>query len=97
MGTSISADSRLYTYRNGKKVYLKKEPDQFVVRARPEDLAKIGITKNVEKVSSSSSRIKVGKEELDTMMDEMRSEITAHHSYKQEDSNTEFLITDRII
>jgi subtilisin-like proprotein convertase family protein/subtilisin family serine protease len=97
MGTSISADPRLYTYRNGRKVYLTKQLDEFVVRAKPEDLAKIGITKDVEKVSSSSSRIKVKKEELDTIMNELRSEVTAHHAYKQEDSNTEFLITDRII
>ncbi|HEV8273882.1 MAG TPA: hypothetical protein VGQ04_21365 [Chitinophagaceae bacterium] len=38
MGTSISADSRLYTYRNGKKVYLKKEPDQGTWKLKISDM-----------------------------------------------------------
>jgi len=27
-----ATSKKTYTYRNGKKVYLKKEPDHFVVR-----------------------------------------------------------------
>ena len=30
-------EKKTYTYRKGKKVYLKKEPDQFVVRAKREE------------------------------------------------------------
>ena len=39
---------KAYTYRNGKKVYLKKEPDQFVVRAKSK--------KNEKKNSGSPSK-----------------------------------------
>ena len=34
---------RTYTYRNGQKVELEKQPDQFVVRALPEELETSGI------------------------------------------------------
>jgi len=58
MATETNSGSRVYTYCNGKKVYLKKEADQFVVRAKPEERAKMGITEDVEKVSPSSTRLK---------------------------------------
>jgi subtilisin-like proprotein convertase family protein/subtilisin family serine protease len=97
MATEIIPDSRVYTYRNGKKIYLKKDADQFVVRAKPEDLAKMGITEDIERVSSSSTRVKVKREMRDSVMEEMRKKVTTHHAYTREDSETEFLITDRII
>ncbi|MCM4151503.1 peptidase [Arenibacter sp. N53] len=97
MAKNIKSDERLYTYRNGKKVYLKKESDQFVVRALPAELEKMGITKDVEKVSSASSRVKVKSNKLDSEIADMRKEAVTHHAYKQEANNEEFLITDRII
>src|SRR4030095_2503242 len=97
MATETHTDSRVYTYRNGKKIYLKKEADQFVVRAKPEDLPTMGITGDVEKVSPSSTRVTVNKEMLDPAMEKAREKVTTHHAYTQEDSGTEFLITDRII
>jgi subtilisin-like proprotein convertase family protein len=97
MAKKTTSPSRIYTYRNGKKVYLKKEPDQFVVRAKPEDLAKMGITENTEKVSSNSTRVTVKNQVRDRMMDELREEAVTHHAYTQVDNNAEFLITDRIM
>ena len=89
--------TRTYTYRNGKKVYLTKEPNQFVIREKPEELAKKGFTTGIEKVSSASTRVTVSSEILDPMMEEMRNEAVTHHAYRQEENNEEFLITDRIL
>ncbi len=97
MAAEINYDSSVYTYRNGKKIYLKKEADQFVVRAKPEELAKMGITGDIEKVSPSSTRVTVKKEMRDPVMEELRKKVTTHHAYTREDTGTEFLITDRII
>lgn len=101
MAKKSPSKSRLYTYRNGKKVYLKKESDQFVVRAMPEDLAKKGIVEhetveNVERVSGNSTRVTVSSRKVDPMMKELREDTVTHHAYTQQDNNAEFLITDRI-
>lgn len=96
MAKKAASDKRVYTYRNGKKIYLKKEPDQFVVRASREDLAKRGIT-DVEEVSPASTRVTVKRQVRDRMMDELREEKVTHHAYRLEDNNAEFLITDRIL
>jgi hypothetical protein len=45
-----------YTYRGGQKIMLDKQPDQFVVRALPDELREHGIT-DAEQVSSNSSRV----------------------------------------
>ncbi len=87
----------LYTYRNGKKVFLNKQPDQLEIRTSPEELARIGITRGVERVSPSSTRVTVNPETLDAMMEELRKENVVHHAYTQKDTNAEFLITDRIL
>jgi subtilisin-like proprotein convertase family protein len=87
----------VYTYRNGKKVYLKKEPDQFVVRAKPQELENMGITKNLERVSPASTRVTVRKDKLEAAMTKARKEAVTHHAYTEEDSGDEFLITDRIL
>lgn len=97
MAKATNTDDRLYTYRNGKKVYLNKETDKFVVREKPEELAKKGFTTNVEKVSPGSSRVTVASDTLDQAMEEMREEAVTHHAYTQEDNDAEFLVTDRIL
>lgn len=38
------SNERSYTYRNGQKVELEKKPDQFVVRALPEDEVSVDIS-----------------------------------------------------
>ncbi len=96
MAKKTPSNSGLYTYRNGKKVYLKKEPDKIVVRAKPEELAKKGIVENVEKVSSNSTRVTVSSKRRDAIMKKLREEAVTHHAYAQKDNNAEFLITDRI-
>jgi hypothetical protein len=60
----MTDSQQTYTYRAGKKVLLEKQPDQFVVRALPEDLRNIGIT-DAEQVSSGSSRVTVRAVDLD--------------------------------
>ncbi len=89
--------NKLYTYRNGKKVYLTKEPDQFVVRATPEFVERMGVADSMEMVSPHSTRVIVASDELSPIMDEMRNEAVTHHAYKQESNDAEFLITDRIM
>ncbi|MCW3089910.1 MAG: peptidase [Ferruginibacter sp.] len=97
MATATNPSPGLYTYRNGKKVYLNKEPDQFVIREKPEELTKKGIRGNLERVSSSSTRVTVNREELNPLMDELRKEAVTHHAYTQQDNDAEFLITDRVM
>ena len=97
MAKKSKTDERVYTYRKGKKIYLKKEPDQFIVRAKPEELEKLGITKNVEQVSASSSRVTVKDRVLESAMENMPKVAVTHHAYSQEDNNAEFLVTDRMM
>lgn len=96
MAKRAASTERTYTYRNGKKIYLDKAPDQFVVRTSPEELDRRGIH-NTERVSLHSTRVTVPAEELDAVMEEMRTENVTHHAYTEEDSDQEFLITDRIM
>ncbi len=97
MAKRTTSHERLYTYRNGKKVYLKKEPDQFVVRSSPEEVKSKIPARKMEKVSPHLTRVTVPKEQLDNLMEVMREETVAHHAYAEEDSEQEFLITDRIM
>lgn len=87
--------NEVYTYRAGKKVQLEKQPDQFVVRALPEDLRDIGIT-DAEQVSSSSSRVTTRGADLEPLMSRARHVAPTHHAYNIPDSGQEFLITDRV-
>ncbi|WP_343848068.1 proprotein convertase P-domain-containing protein [Algoriphagus jejuensis] len=92
-----NTENSLYTYRNGKKVYLVKEPDRFVVRATPEAVENRGFNASSELVSPHSTRVRVSRESLTPIMEEMRNEAVTHHAYKQEINDEEFLITDRIL
>ncbi len=84
-----------YTYRGGRKIKLKKSPDQMVVRALPERLDDSAIV-TAEQVSSASTRIKTSKDQLDSLMERSRSIAPTHHAYYEAESGKEFLITDRI-
>jgi subtilisin-like proprotein convertase family protein len=84
-----------YTYRNGEKVLLEKQPDEFVVRTLPEELEAIGID-DAEQVSSSSSRVNTRAADLEPLMSRSRHLAPTHHAYHVAESGEEFLITDRI-
>lgn len=88
--------SDLYTYRAGKKVYLEKQPDQFVVRAKPEELESMGIGE-IEQVSPGSSRVTTPPADLEPLMSRARNVAPTHHAYKTADTGTEFLISDRVL
>lgn len=89
-------DMQTYTYRAGKKILLEKRPDEFVVRALPEELETIGIT-DAEQVSSSSSRVTTRTSDLEPLMSRSRNLAPSHHSYSVAETGQEFLITDRIL
>lgn len=92
----MSPNQELYTYRAGEKVFLRKQPDQFIIRALPNELEKkMGIT-DAKQVSSSSSRVTIRTTDLEPMMSRARGIAPAHHAYYVADMNKEFLITDRI-
>jgi subtilisin-like proprotein convertase family protein len=91
----MSDSLETYTYRAGKKVMLRKKPDEFVVRALPDEVRKIGVT-DAEQLSSASSRVKVRAADLESMMSRARHMATTHHAYTIADTGEEFLITDRI-
>jgi len=96
MNTATTRTDRTYTYRGGKRVELEKRPDQFVVRALPDELRDLGFP-DPEKVSSASSRITARAPDLEPLMARARSVAPTHHAYYNADSGDEFLITDRII
>lgn len=86
----------LYTYRAGRKVPLKKRPDEFVVRAMPATLGQVGF-QGATPLSAVSSRISVVPSDLESAMERARRVAPTHHSYEREDTGEEFLITDRVI
>ncbi|HKQ51437.1 MAG TPA: proprotein convertase P-domain-containing protein [Pyrinomonadaceae bacterium] len=90
------ADSQeVYTYQAGQKITLIKQPDQFVVRALPDELEELGIT-DAEQVSSRSSRVTTRVPDLEPMMTEAREVAPTHHAYYDAETGEEFLITDRV-
>jgi subtilisin-like proprotein convertase family protein/subtilisin family serine protease len=91
----MAESQQTYTYRNGQKVVLEKRPDEFVVRAMPEELEKIGIP-DAEQVSSASSRVTTRAADLEPLMSRSRHLAPTHHAYYVVDTGEEFLITDRI-
>jgi subtilisin-like proprotein convertase family protein/subtilisin family serine protease len=84
-----------YTYRAGRKIPLEKQPDQFVARALPDELAGIGI-EDAEQVSSASSRVATRVADLEPLMDRSRHLAPTHHAYYEADTGQEFLVTDRV-
>ncbi|PJN59840.1 hypothetical protein PAEAM_28750 [Paenibacillus sp. GM1FR] len=92
----MTNSEKVYTYRSGKKLKLHKKPDQFIVRALPDELEqKLGIT-DAKKVSASSSKITTRTMDLEHLMTESRQIAPTHHAYVVAETNNEFLITDRI-
>lgn len=88
-------DATTYTYRDGQRVELEKEPDQFVVRADPEEVSALGV-EDAERVSPSSSRVTVRRSDLEPAMRRARELAPTHHAYRIADTGEEFLITDRV-
>ena len=85
----------VYTYRCGQRILLNKEPDQFVVRAKPEvlpDSMSAG-----QQVSGSSTRVRCETKELESLMSAARELAPTHHAYQVAEDNSDFLITDRVI
>ena len=92
----MAESQETYTYRAGQKVRLKKEPDQFVVRAAPEKVEEdLGIS-DAEQVSPASSRVTVRAPDLEVMMSQARHIAPTHHAYRTVETDEEFLITDRV-
>lgn len=89
-------NQEVYTYRAGEKIILRKQADQFVVRALPNELEEtMGIT-DAKQVSASSSRITTRTTDLEALMSRARNVAPTHHAYYIGDTNQEFLITDRV-
>jgi subtilisin family serine protease len=84
-----------YTYRNGKKIALKKSENEFVIRALPDALANAGF-ENAVQISSASSRVAATRSELEPMMARARVLAPTFHSYRDGETGADFDITDRI-
>jgi subtilisin-like proprotein convertase family protein len=91
---SQDESAKVYTYRAGEKLLLKKRPDQFVIRRLPSELPVAGETL---RVSSASTRVTCAATELEGLMAQSRQSAVTHHAYDTADTGQEFLITDRII
>ncbi len=85
----------LFTYRNGKKLNLKKRLDCFVIRALSKDLKDAGLPQG-EQLSTASTRVIVPQDELETTMARARGIAPTHHAYQTLSSSEDFLITDRV-
>src|SRR5262245_29119098 len=85
-----------YTYRDGRKIRLAKDPASFVVRAEPEVAATLGVEESV-RTSAASTRVRVQASQLEAKMAASRRLAPTHHAYTREDSGAEFLITDRVL
>ncbi|HJQ84673.1 MAG TPA: S8 family serine peptidase, partial [Candidatus Binatia bacterium] len=92
----MATPSTTYTYRAGKKVALRKRPDQFVVRAAPEEMMQAGFA-HAERVSPHSTRVTTTAADLERAMGSARLVAPTHHAYDAADTGQEFLITDRIL
>lgn len=85
----------VYTYRGGKKIDLKKRPNEFVIRQLPEDLPdKMNVA---EQTSTRSTRVKCKSSELESLMEDARALAPTHHAYELQETGDSFLITDRVI
>lgn len=94
--TTRAGGPDVYTYRGGRKLTLEKEPDEFVVRATGESATATGVRSAV-RISSSSTRVKVPRGELEAKMAASRKLAPTHHAYKLADTGSEFLVTDRVL
>ena len=86
---------KTYTYRGGEKIELFKSPDEMVVRSIPARMGELDAADS-EQVSSASTRVRTSSDQLEDMMGLSRESAVTHHAYYEADSETEFLITDRI-
>lgn len=85
-----------YTYYGGRKLYLNKKTDEFVTRALPDELRASGFDAR-EQLSSQSSRVKTSPVELEGAMAAAREVAPTHHAYTVDETNEDFLLTDRIL
>lgn len=90
------AQPPIYTYRGGQKMLLRKADDRFVVRAVGKPIEKLK-ARSTMKVSSKSTRVVVAPQELETQMALGRKIGPTHHAYSVAATNSEFLITDRVM
>ena len=88
--------SDTYTYRGGVKLPLDKRPDQFVVRAQPDEMLALGIG-DAERVSAASSRVTTRAADLEPMMARSRLVAPTYHAYELPETGEDFLITDRVM
>lgn len=85
-----------HTYQSGQRVSLRKAPDAFVVRLLPAEAKAAGLVDSVQ-VSSASSRVRVSRSGLESVMTSARKLAPAHHAYVDEATGAPFLITDRVL
>lgn len=91
-----TAGNQVYTYRGGNKILLDKASDEFVTRALPDQLEKLHV-KEMEQVSSASTKVIVDKMDLEAEMTKSKAVAPTHHAYYVKDTGKEFLITDRVL
>jgi subtilisin-like proprotein convertase family protein/subtilisin family serine protease len=95
MCAAKKTNPEVYTYRGGEKIGLTKAANQFVVRVKPDRLTSLGFV-GAQQVSSASSRVTVDPASLDATMAQLRQIAPTHHAYHLSQSDSEFLITDRV-
>jgi hypothetical protein len=76
-----------HTYQSGQRVSLRKAPDAFAVRLLPAAAKAAGLVDSVQ-VSSASSRVRVSRSGLESVMDSARKLAPTHHAYVDEATGT---------
>lgn len=83
-------NGEIYTYRAGQKVHLDKKSDEIIVRLNPEELEqKLGFTRT-ERVSPSSTRVRMNSDEMETALSRARDMAIAHHAYSISNTHQDF-------
>lgn len=90
------AQAPIYTYRSGQRMLLRKAEDKFVVRAVGKPVGSLN-GRSTTQVSSRSTRVVVAPTELEMMMALSRKIAPTHHAYSVAATNSDFLITDRVM
>lgn len=77
----MTRSNEIYTYRAGEKIFLDKNPNQFLIRALPEIVKEKLNVEKLKQVSPSSTRVTIHNGDLETLMNKSRKIAPTHHAY----------------
>lgn len=89
-------DARRWTYRGGRRIELRKRPDELIVRAGVKQLPDL-FWHRWERASSGSIRVTVHADALEDWMKQCRAhKLVTHHAYERVGTEASFVPSDRV-